>query len=165
MGGPQDLVWQTTMEAAEEATRNATRSLLNNNSNHSNLPLIQLLPRDPYQDLSIEVPPHQTGESSRSFHRPTPDEDPIIKFYQTEHLTILEAIGILEEEKLRRMTARVCVLRARVRVLEQNQERGKSTLLALKTERDNAQVQLVNFRTSMVKNRLAHTTGRYPNHP
>ena len=165
MGGPQDLVWHTTMGVAEEAAKKETRFLLDDNSNHPNLPLIQLPHRDPYQDLPIEAPPPQIDESSRSFHRPAPDEDPIIKFHQAKHLAVLEAIDVLEEEKLRRMTARVCVLRARVHVLEQNHERDEPTFLALRTEWDNAQVQLVNFRTSMVKNRLAHAAGRYPDHP
>ena len=88
--------------------------------------------------------------------RLTSHHDPFITPYQTripssrltdvEHSALVETLGV-------------------VRVLEQNQEQDESTLLAIKTERDNAQVQLVNFRTSMVKNRLAHTTGRYPDHP
>ena len=129
-----------------EATKNATRFLLNDKSKHPNQPLTQLLYRDPYQDLSNEDPPLQVGKSSRTFHHPIPDEDPIIKAYRVEHLALVEALGV-------------------VRVLEQNQEQDESTLLAIKTERDNAQVQLVNFRTSMMKNCLAHTTGRYPDHP
>ena len=73
--------------------------------------------------------------------------------------------GTSADLELRRMTARVCVLRARVRVLEQNQERDESALLATKTERNNAQVQLVNLKTNMETNHLTHTAGRYPDYP
>ena len=56
MSGPQDLVWQTTIKAAEEAARNATRFLLNDDLIRQTLPLTRLPYQDPYHDLSIEAP-------------------------------------------------------------------------------------------------------------
>ena len=79
-----------------EATKNAPRFLLNDKSKHPNLPLTQLLYLDPYQDLSNEEPPLQVDKSSRSFHHPIPDEDPIIKVYWAEHLPLVEALVVLE---------------------------------------------------------------------
>ena len=86
MGGPLDLVWQTTMEAAEEAAKGATPLLPYDNLVCQTLPLIsvRLLSRDPYHDMSIKAPLLQTGKSSRSFHYSTSDGDPVTKYGQAE---------------------------------------------------------------------------------